>query len=167
MDICEFRPKEHGSFEWVHISPPCTIFSRALTSRPRALDLGDRLAEAALRLCEHYAEQGTVCTLENLHSGLMKSKEYMLPHADKMRVCDYCGYGYAYRKRTAFWAWNMPHWTARPLCRRDCPFSDGKTHTSGAARRLHEGRSARRQPPQPEPTLQHPGRTGHGAVRAH
>ena len=114
MGICEFRPEDHGSFDWVHISPPCTEFSVALTSRPRQLPLGDRLAEAALRLCEHYAAQGAVCTLENPHSGLMKSREYMLPHAHRMRVLDYCKFGWPYRKRTAFWVWNMPNWTPSP-----------------------------------------------------
>ena len=167
MDICEFRPEEHGSFDWIHISPPCTEFSVALTSRPRQLELGDRLAEAALRLCEHYAEQGAVCTLENPASGLMKS-EYMLPHAHRMRTIDYCKFRFVYRKRTAFWVWNLDNWNPQASVSSRLPLlGREETHAGGAARGLHEGRTAGRQPPQSEPIVQHPGRSGQGALRAH
>ena len=64
----------------------------------------------------------------------MKSREYMLPHAHRMRVLDYCKHNHPYRKRTAFWVWNLDNWTPRPLCRHDCPFSRGKRHTQVAQR---------------------------------
>ena len=55
----------------------------------------------------------------------------MLPHADRMRVVDYCKYGHPYRKRTAFWTWNLC-WVPRPLCNQDDHASNEDRHTASA-----------------------------------
>ena len=49
----------------------------------------------------------------------------------RKRPVDYCKYGGPARKRTSVWAWNLD-WIPRPLCRRDCPVSDGRIHTGTA-----------------------------------
>ena len=49
-DICawDYRAFEPGHFEYVHASPPCTEYSRALTTRPRDLAAGDALVDRTL-----------------------------------------------------------------------------------------------------------------------
>jgi site-specific DNA-cytosine methylase len=39
-----------GYFDYVHLSPPCTEFSKALTTRPRDLELGDVLAKRSIEI---------------------------------------------------------------------------------------------------------------------
>ena len=48
-----------------------------------------------------------------------------------MKVLDLCKYGALWRKRSAYWVWNFD-WEPRPLCRRDCPVSDGHRHLASA-----------------------------------
>ena len=125
------------AFTHVHASTVCTEYSRALTTRPRDLEAGDKLAQISLRILLYFAEGGASCSLENPHSGLMKERPFMEPYRDNMHVVDYCRYNegfLGYRKRTCFWTWNLPTWQPRPLCRYDCQASVGRRHVASAQR---------------------------------
>ena len=99
-----------GHFDFVWASPVCTEFSCALTTRPRDLEAGDRLAKKALEIIAYLKPQWWA--LENPQTGHLKSRPYMadLPFQD---VC-YCMYGFPYRKATRIWG-NVP-FVARPMC---------------------------------------------------
>ena len=111
-------------------SPPCTHYSRARTKAktPRDLEGSDAIVQKVLDIILHY--RGATCWfMENPHSGLLKEREVVarLP----MRVVDYCKYGMPYRKRTSIWT-NSFWEPARPLCKHDCPASNGSKHTARA-----------------------------------
>ena len=110
-------------------SPPCTHYPRARTraKTPRDLDGSDALVRKVLNIIDHYGTPDWF--MENPESGLLKSREVVagLP----MRVVDYCKYGKPYRKRTSIWT-NTGWEPQRPLCRQDCPASDGVKHTASA-----------------------------------
>ena len=135
MSIADFDetqyPKDY--FTMVHASPPCTEYSRCLTTRPRDLESADKLALIALRILTYFAEGGAMCTLENPYSGLLKERPFMQEHRHRMRVLDYCKYKTKYRKRTCFWTWNS-RWQPRPLCKYDCEASVGRRHIASAQR---------------------------------
>ena len=131
QDIREFDPAAHGDFDWVHASPPCQFYSIACTRCPRDFARGDTLSLAALRILEHYSERGVCCTLENPATGFLKVRPHMLAHRNRMKVLDLCKYGAPWRKRSAYWTWNLT-WEPRPLCRHDCPVSDGERHLASA-----------------------------------
>ena len=109
-------------------SPPCTHYSRARTKAktPRDLDGADALVQKVLDIIELY---DVPWFMENPHSGMLKSREVVeyLPY----KVVDYCKYGKPYRKRTAIWT-NTCWEPDRPLCRHDCPASNGSKHTTSA-----------------------------------
>ena len=130
-DIREFDPAEHGDFDWVHASPPCQFYSIACTGCPRDFERGDLLSSAALRILEHYSERGACCTMENPATGFLKVRPHMLAHRNRMKTLDLCKYGAPWRKRSAYWCWNF-EWEPRPLCRKDCPVSDGHRHLASA-----------------------------------
>jgi hypothetical protein len=108
-----YRQFEPGHFAFIWASPVCTEFSRALTTRPRVIELGDRLAKKALEIVDYFKPKWWA--LENPQTGLLKTRPYMqgLPYQD---VC-YCMYGYPYRKATRIWG-NVP-FAARPMCNKD------------------------------------------------
>ena len=89
-----------GEFEVVVCGPPCTEFSAALTTRPRDLKKGDRLALKALEIVDYLKPRRW--WLENPRGGLLKGRPYMaaLPYVD----ADYCQYSdWGYQKPTRFW----------------------------------------------------------------
>jgi len=67
----EFPPRH---FDYIHVSPPCTECSRALTSRPRRLDEGDILAKRSLEILSYFRPRWW--TLEN-PVGLLQTRPYM------------------------------------------------------------------------------------------
>ena len=106
-DICawDYTTFEPGHFEYVHASPPCTEYSRALTSRPRDLAVGDALVDKTLEIITHLRPRWW--TIENPDS-LMKTRPAMQHLRAFMKRCCYCVYSddegtHAYRKPTCIW----------------------------------------------------------------
>jgi hypothetical protein len=127
-DYWQYPP---GHFDYVHLSPPCTEYSKAMTKRPRNLALGDSLVDKALEILVYFRPRWW--TLENPYTGMLKSRPAMQHLKPFMqRVC-YCKYSegdetWSYRKETAIWT-NLK-WKPRPLCHRDspCQWFNGKAH---------------------------------------
>ena len=132
-NIWEFDPAEHGDFDWVHASPPCNHYSIACTGCRRNFERGDELSSAALRILEYNCERGACCTMENPQSGYLKVRPHMGAHKNRMKTLDLCKHGAPWRKLSAYWCWNFVR-APRPLCRRDCPVSDGHRHLASAQR---------------------------------
>jgi site-specific DNA-cytosine methylase len=142
-DYTAFPP---GHFDYIHLSPPCTEFSRALTTRPRNLEVGDVLAKRSLEILAYF--QPRWWTLEN-PVGLLQTRPYMQELLPFRRFVCYCKYNegeHAYRKQTAIWT-NLV-WTPRPMCTTATPCADkaakGKhTHHAqqGAERGLRKTRA--------------------------
>lgn len=94
-----------GTFDCVWASPPCTEFSIALTTRPRRVDLGNRIVRRTLRIIEYL--QPRLWFLENPQTGLLKAQRFMrdLRYVD----VDYCRFSdWGYRKRTRVWYGGFP-----------------------------------------------------------
>jgi len=113
-----------GHFDYIHLSPPCTEFSRALTSRPRRLEEGDILAKRSLEILSYFRPR--FWTLEN-PVGLLQTRPYMQELLPYRRFCCYCKYSentgeHRYRKQTAIWT-NLA-WTPRPMCTAATPCPD-------------------------------------------
>lgn len=134
-DVRELDWLELPPIDCVWASPVCQHYSVARTrGGPRNLEAADELVRAALRIVEAL---DVPFFLENPHSGLLKSRPFMqelLPP----KVVDYCMFGHPYRKRTAIWT-NTSWEPSRPLCRHDCPASDGRRHLQTAQRGLSSG----------------------------
>ena len=115
--ICKPR-----AFEYIHASPPCCEYSRALTTRPRDLESADAVVNRTLEILWHLRPRWF--TIENPYTGLMKDRPMMAFLKPWLqRVC-YCTYAngneaYSYRKETAIWT-NLP-WTPRQLCTAKTP----------------------------------------------
>ena len=91
---------EPGDFHTVVISPPCTEYSSALTTRERDLQGADRLVLRALEIKDYL--QPERWWLENPRYGLLKSRDFMAgyPYID----VDYCQYAdWGYKKPTRIW----------------------------------------------------------------
>ena len=130
-DVLELESgRVFGNVDLLWASPPCTHYSCARTraKTPRDLDGSDLLVRKVLDLAD---ELNCYYLMENPHSGLLKTRAVV--QGIQMEVLDYCRYGAAYRKRTAFWT-NSSYTPARPLCNKDCASSDGKKHTRKAQR---------------------------------
>jgi site-specific DNA-cytosine methylase len=111
-----------GHFHYVHLSPPCTEFSRALTRRARDLEAGDLLARRSLEILEYFKPR--FWTLEN-PVGLLQTRPYMQDLVVYQKRCCYCKYSegeHPYRKQTVIWS-NLP-WTPRPMCTKATPCKD-------------------------------------------
>ena len=127
-DYWQYPP---GHFDYVHLSPPCTEYSKAMTKRPRNLALGDSLVDKALEILVYFRPRWW--TLENPYTGMLKSTPVMQHLKPFMQRCCYCKHSegdetWSYRKETAIWT-NLK-WKPRPLCHRDspCQWFNGKTH---------------------------------------
>jgi site-specific DNA-cytosine methylase len=115
-----------GHFDFIHLSPPCTEFSRALTTRKRDLEAGDILAKRSLEILEYFKPR--FWTLEN-PVGLLQTRPYMQEWLEYRKLCCYCKYNegdHPYKKQTAIWT-NLP-WTPRPMCTKATPCADRATH---------------------------------------
>ena len=124
-DICawDYRAYEPGHFDYVHASPVCTEFSKALTSRPRDLATGDKLVDRTLEILTHLRPRWW--TIENPATGYMKSRPNMQHLRAFMKRCCYCMYSddegtHAYRKATCLWT-NIPWSPRRPMCTKAAP----------------------------------------------
>lgn len=88
-------------FDFVHASPPCTMYSTARTTAktPRDLVGADQVVKACLDIIAYF--DPPAWTVENPQSGLLKTRAIMagLPYCD----VDYCCYGEPFRKRTRIW----------------------------------------------------------------
>ncbi len=96
-----------GHFDYVHLSPPCTEFSRALTRRKRDLEAGDVLARRSLEILDYF--KPTFWTLEN-PVRLRQTRPYMQDLVVYQKRCSYCKYSegdHSYRKQTIIWT-NLP-----------------------------------------------------------
>jgi len=115
-----------GHFHYIHLSPPCTEFSRALTSRTRDLGAGDVLAERSLEILKYFKPR--FWTLEN-PVGYLQTRPYMQELLQFRKLCCYCKYNegdHPYRKQTVIWT-NLP-WTPRPMCNKETPCPDRAAH---------------------------------------
>ena len=141
-DIMEWEPPEGLKPDFVWSSPPRTEFSRALTSRPRDLVAGLRIAERTLDLIERLRPK--YWAMENPSTGL-------LPQQDRFRdlpckLVTYCSYGMPYRKGT--WvATNLGDlWDPRPCCSKTkspCKALVGGRHIATAQRGPCRGNGSR------------------------
>jgi len=119
-DYTTFAP---GHFDYIHFSPPCTEFSRALTSRPRRLEEGDILAKRSLEILSYFCPRWW--TLEN-PVGLLQTWPYMEDFIRFRRFVCYCKYNegdHPYRKQTVIWT-NILAWNPRPMCNKESPCAD-------------------------------------------
>ncbi len=117
-------PPDH--FDYIHCSPPCTEFSRALTSRPRRLADGDVLVQRSLEILSYFKPRWW--TLEN-PVGLLQTRPYMEDLLEFRCFVCYCKYNegaHRYRKQTAIWT-NLP-WNPRPMCNKATPCPDKALH---------------------------------------
>jgi hypothetical protein len=130
-DYQQFPPKY---FDVIWMSPPCTEYSRALTTRPRKIDEANIIVQRALDILEHFEPKYWM--IENPQSGLLKDQLMMwgIPFKD----IDYCKYGMPYRKRTRLWN-NVFKWNPRPLCKKDCGNVVDNKHVA-TAQRMPQGK---------------------------
>ena len=109
VDIREFVRAEMfqyppGYFDLVWASPPCTEYSRAMTTRPRELAGADRLVSSALACLVYLRPR--FWFVEN-PDGHLRTRPLMLPYEPYLHPVSYCHYGTLYRKHTCIWT-NAP-----------------------------------------------------------
>jgi hypothetical protein len=111
----DFTQFETGYFDFIWMSPPCTEYSRCLTTRPRDIEGANTITQQALDILEHFVPKHWC--IENPQTGLLKEQWFMygVPYID----VDYCKYGFPYRKRTRLWN-NIFNFKPKPLCNKDC-----------------------------------------------
>ena len=140
-DVCcnvlDLTPEMIGEApDLIWASPPCTHYSVARTTAktPRDLEGSDRLVQKVLDLREHY---GCHLFMENPYGLLMRRPVVNIPGLH-LRLVDYCKYAdedhpHKGRKRTCIWT--TTRWEPkRPLCRKDCGYTQDGRHLDVAQR---------------------------------
>ena len=120
INILDYIPDKNKKFDVIIASPPCTQYSKAKTRGIRDLELADSIVSKVLEIIDFYNPKYYL--IENPQTGLLPKRPILkhLPYVD----CDYCRYGYSYRKRTRFWT-NIP--LSLQLCEKMCgSIKDGK-----------------------------------------
>jgi hypothetical protein len=97
-EMFEYPP---GHFDMLWASPPCTEYSRALTTRPRELPAADQLVASALACLLHLRPR--YWFLEN-PDGHLQHRPLMQPLRPYLHKVAYCRYGTPYRKNTCIWS---------------------------------------------------------------
>lgn len=121
------------SFDFIWASPPCTEYSVAKTVGVRKLEEANAVVQRTLEILAYF--DPPCWMLENPQTGLLKHQPFMLnlPYDD----LDYCKYGMPYRKRTRLWN-NIPNWTPKPLCKKDCGHIVEGRHEQSAQQSPHQ-----------------------------
>jgi hypothetical protein len=91
---------QRGEFDVVGCCPPCTEYSRAMTTRARDFPSADRLVKAALGIIDYLQPQ--FWFLENPAKGELRNRDFMqgIPSIE----VDYCMFSdWGYRKPTRIW----------------------------------------------------------------
>ena len=103
-DVLEWDYKgayDPGHFDVISLGVPCTEFSAALTTRPRDLELANRIVRRALEIVEYL--QPKRWFLENPRTGLLKNQDYMQGFA--YVDIDYCQFTVPERDEQGLWTW--------------------------------------------------------------
>ena len=125
-----------GDFDYVHSSTPCDQYSiaRSKAKTPRNLELADGLALKSLEIIAYF--RPAAWTIENPATSMLRRRDFM--QGRRFHVVTYCSYNGlgGYQKLTAFWASDalLDAWKPRRLCRKDCPYSNGRRHFCTAQR---------------------------------
>jgi len=131
----DFKSYTPGQFDVIWASPPCTEYSVAKTVGERDLNKADNIVRQTLRIIDYLHPKFFI--IENPQTGMLKDRPFMQQLA--YRDIDYC---MPYRKRTRLWN-NIWFWEPQPLCKHDCPASNGKKHTEVAQRAPKSGDTER------------------------
>ena len=128
-DYTTYEPKH---FDVIWASPPCTEYSKALTTRKRNIHSANQTVLKTLEIIEYLNPDYYI--LENPQTGLLKEQPFMygMPYKD----IDYCKYGMLYRKRTRLWN-NVFQWNPKQLCKKDCGNITDNKHKATAQRMPH------------------------------
>ena len=124
-------------FDVVACCPPCTEFSRAMTSRPRDLSKADKIVKAALEVIGYL--QPTFWFMENPRHGELANREYMqsLAYID----VDYCMFSdWGYRKPTRIWGCNSIKRLHHQICEKKCKNMEWQTAEDGTSKWVHRSK---------------------------
>ena len=123
-------------FDVIACCPPCTEFSRAMTSRPRDFARADRMVKTSLEIIDYL--QPDFWFLENPRHGELRDREYMrdIPYID----VDYCQFSdWGYQKPTRIWGSPMLKKLESKLCDGWCPNMEWMQSVMGP-KRVHRSK---------------------------